>query len=425
MSPAHDLPRRSYLDYNASAPVRPQVRQAVWEALKLTGNPSSVHLHGQRSRKLLELAREQVAALACAQSDQVIFTSGGTEANHLAVRGLPASRLLVSAIEHPSLLAAAELAASSISGKAQLIPATKEGVVDLAALEAMIAAATCGGNGCNPPAGNDQRHPVLISVMLVNNETGIIQPLDEIVKLARPLGCWVHCDAVQAAGRLPLDINRLDLDALTVSAHKLGGPKGCGALIVRSGLPLHPLLSGGSQEHKFRAGSENLPGIIGFGSAAQSWLDDINHQDNLAELCCELEAGVKSITPEAIIVGSDSKRVAGTSCIVCPGKTSDFQVMALDLAGVAVSAGSACSSGVVRPSPVLEAMGFPSELAGSAIRVSMGWNSTRDDVVHFLSAWSALWRGGLNRVPNHRLSANDLAPRPQTDHHSAPFESQP
>jgi cysteine desulfurase len=365
--------RSVYLDYNATAPVRPEAAAAAADALELSGNASSVHGFGRLARRRIETARDQVAALAGARSGQVIFTSGGTEANNLALAGTQRSRILVSAGEHDSVLEAAP--------QAERIPLDAEGRVELDALSAMLAA---------------DRRPALVSVMLANNETGVIQPLAEVAALAREHGALLHSDAVQAAGKIPLHRPVLGADLLSLSAHKLGGPQGVGALVAADHVELTPLIRGGGQERARRAGTENLAGIAGFGAAAEAARAALAGAAGLAELRDRLEQGLRALAPDIRIFGAGTERLGNTCCFATPGLPAETQVMSLDLAGIAVSAGSACSSGRVRPSHVLLAMGASADEAGSAIRVSLGWRSEVDDVERFLEAWSAIRarRGG-------------------------------
>jgi len=367
--PAHAMSGRVYLDYNASAPLRPAVKAAVAEALDLVGNPSSVHGHGRAVRRALEEARARVAALGGAAPTRVVFTAGGTEANNLALRGFPGRRLIVSAVEHDSVLAAAPDAAR--------IPVDDHGVADLDALDRLLAA----GEG-----------PALVSLMLVNNETGVVQPVAEAARLAHAHGALIHCDAVQGAGRLPLDLGALGVDLLTLSAHKIGGPAGIGALLLAEGVEPEPLLRGGGQERRRRAGTENLLGIVGFGAAAALAVEDLAGTGDLAALRDELERRALAAVPQARVMGAGAARVGTVSCLALPGLSGETQVMALDLAGVAVSAGAACSSGKVKASHVLTAMGAGEALAGSAVRVSLGWGSTAADVERFVAAWTAMAR---------------------------------
>lgn len=358
----------TYLDHNATTPVRPQAMQAVLTAMQEGGNSSSVHAAGRAARKRLEQARRDVAALIGGDATGLVFTSGGTEANALALLGSGRSRILYSAIEHDSVRA--------VHPDVESVPVTPDGVLDLGALDAMLAA--------------DDR-PAIVSLMLANNETGILQPVAAAVEIAHRQGALVHCDAIQAAGKLPVDVVALGVDLMSLSGHKIGGPPGVGALYVRPGLELAAIQRGGGQERRLRGGTENLPGIAGFGAAALA-AADIARLQALADWRDALEEGVLAATPQAVIVGHDMPRLPNTSCIALPGVKAENIVMALDLAGIAVSAGSACSSGKVTASHVLAAMGLPQEVAGSAIRVSLGWNSVRADVEAFLGAWATVAR---------------------------------
>ena len=358
-----------YLDYNATAPVRPAAAAAVAEAMALTGNASSVHGFGRRVRARIEEAREAVAELVGARPEQVVFTSGGTEANNQALARAAGGRTLVSAGEHDSILQAAPEAAQ--------VPLDPEGAIDLTALGDLLAA---------PPA------PALVSIMLANNETGVIQPVAEAARMARAAGAIVHCDAVQAAGKVPLAFGDLGVDLMSLSAHKLGGPQGVGALVVAEESGLAPLLRGGGQERRRRPGTENVIGIAGFGAAAREAARDLAAFAGLARWRDRLEAGVRALAPAARLFGAAAPRLANTACFALPGLRAETQIMALDLAGVAVSAGAACSSGKVQPSHVLRAMGADEETADCAIRVSLGWASEAADVEVFLEAWGALLR---------------------------------
>lgn len=375
------MPLPVYLDYNAGAPMRPEALAAVLEASALVGNPSSVHRFGRLARRALEDAREQVAAMVGARPERVLFTSGGTEANNLAVLSAARPRFIASALEHDSVLRVR---------RAELLPVGSDGVVDLAALESCLA--------------NDRR-PALVALMLANNETGVIQPVAEAARIAHAHGALLLCDAVQAAGRIPIDSASLGADFLSLSAHKLGGPKGVGALVLGSDLPIAPAMLGGGQERGRRAGTENLAGIAGFGAVAAMAPASLADQPRLAALRDRLEADLSRLAREAVIAGRGAPRLANTSTIALPGIPAERQVIQLDLAGVAVSAGAACSSGKVRASQVLAAMGFEPAVAGSAIRVSLGWQSTAADVERFLEAWGAL----ALRRQNSDLSAEPAA----------------
>jgi cysteine desulfurase len=362
------MPRSIYMDYNATVPVRPEAAAAVAQALAVTGNASSVHGFGRAARRLIEAAREAVAALVGAASAQVVFTSGGSEANNLALAGCGRARLLVSAGEHDSVLRAAPTA--------ERIALRSDGRVDLAALEVLLA--------------SDSR-PALVSVMLANNETGVIQPLAEVAELARRHGALLHCDAVQAAGKMQIDMTALGIDLLSLSAHKLGGPQGVGALVLSDRVALAPLIRGGGQERRRRAGTENLPGIAGFGTAARIAADALATFAELALLRDELETRLARIASDMTIFSGAAPRLANTSCFTMPGTSAETQVMALDLAGIAVSAGAACSSGKLEPSQVLRAMGASETEAGQAIRVSLGWQSVAADIEAFAAAWGQLY----------------------------------
>ncbi|MER2520075.1 MAG: cysteine desulfurase family protein [Bdellovibrionales bacterium] len=369
-----------YLDYNATAPMKPAVRAAVAEAMERYGNASSVHRFGRIVRRHIEDARANVAALVGVKSAQVIFTSGGTESNNLAVRNVQqGARIATSSIEHESIL-------SNAAG-APRIPANEQGIIDLEQAKAIM-------------RGLPSRS--LVSVMLVNNETGIIQPVARIAEIARAQGHYTHTDAVQAAGRLPVDFDSLGADYLSLSAHKIGGPQGVGALIVSERVlaSFTPLLRGGGQEMNRRPGTENVPGIAGFGAAAQLAADDLRDMPRLAQLRDRFEKRLQEIGGEDVeIIGKSAPRVANTACLVTEGMVGETQVMAMDLEGVAVSAGAACSSGKVKPSHVLLAMGLPEARAKSGLRVSLGWKTEASDIERCVAAWQKIYvrAGGRNK----------------------------
>jgi cysteine desulfurase len=358
-----------YLDCNATAPLRPEARDAVVEALERVGNASSVHGCGRAARRAIEGARREIAALCGAAPGEVVFTAGATEANAtaLAAAGRAAEGpLLASAIEHDSVLAWAD----------ERVPVTGDGILDLDALARRLAAGS---------------RPRLLSVMAVNNETGAIQPVAEAAALARDRGVPVHCDAVQAAGRIPLDMAALGVDYLSLSSHKMGGPQGVGALAVRDGAALAPILRGGGQERRRRAGTENVAGIAGFGAAAEAaQTEGPADRQRLADLRDRLEAAVRAARPDARVLAEAAPRVANTSCLAMPGVPAETQVMAFDLAGIAVSAGSACSSGKVAASHVLAAMGVDPDIAGCAVRVSLGWHTRPQDIDRFVAVWQEM-----------------------------------
>jgi cysteine desulfurase len=364
----------TYLDYNATAPVWPEVCEAMAEVLAKPGNPSSVHGFGRAAHARIEDARETLAALVGARASAIVFTSGGTEANNLALRGLAArggvERLLVSAIEHPSVHGAAAATALPV----ETVPVTRSGVVELNALAHALEA----------PRGR-----ALVSVMSANNETGVVQPVEEVVAMAHAHGGFVHVDAVQSLGRTEIDLAAWNADLVTLSAHKIGGPVGVGALVVSEEIEFEAQLVGGGQERGRRAGTENVAGIAGFGVAATLAERIRLAMPRVERLRDRLEARVRALASDAIMFGADARRLANTSCLATPGLASETQVMALDLAGVAVSAGSACSSGKVARSPALAAMGAGAR-AGEAIRVSLGWHTTEAEIEHFLDAYGAL-----------------------------------
>ena len=358
--------RVTYLDWNATAPLLPEAASAMAEALGTCGNASSVHRWGRAARHAIEDARGAVAALAGAAADAILFTGGGSEANQTALRGFPGRRIIVSAIEHDSVRA--------IPGAA-VAPVLADGLVDLAALEEMLA--------------GDAR-PALVSLMLANNETGAIQPVAEAARIAHRHGALLHTDAVQAAARLPLDARGADL--MTLSAHKIGGPQGVGALVLSPDLPLAPLIAGGGQERGRRAGTENVAGIVGFGVAARLACARLADAGRIATLRDRAERRLRAVAPAARIFGAAVPRLPNTLCIAMPHVPASTQIMALDLAGVMVSAGAACSSGKLRRSPVLEAMGIAPEEADCAIRISLGPTTGDADIDHLVEAWSALYR---------------------------------
>jgi cysteine desulfurase len=370
------------LDWNATAPLRPEARAAMLAACDRVGNPSSIHGEGRAARQAVEVARRSVAALVGAEPRNVIFTSGGTEANLLALTPAldiegdhgPRDRLLISAIEHPSVRTGGRFPAAAVED----VPARNDGRVDLAALEQRLAALA--PQGARP----------LVSLMLANNETGVIQPVAAAAGLVHRVGGLLHVDAVQGAGKIPCNVNDLGADLMTLSAHKLGGPKGVGAL-VRRDERLHPdpLIKGGGQERGARAGTENVAGIAGFGAAADAAdRQAIDEAARASRLRDRLEAGVMAMSPAAVIFGRAAERLPNTTLFSVPGVRAETALIALDLDGVAVSSGSACSSGKVAASHVLEAMGVDPGLAGGAIRVSLGFSTSDEEVDCFLGAWN-------------------------------------
>jgi cysteine desulfurase len=373
--------RETYLDWNATAPLRSEAGAAVAASLGHCGNPSSVHRAGRAARHGIERAREAVASLLGAQADGVVFVSGGTEANHLALLGGGRARVLVSAVEHNSVLQAVP--------EAERIPVDPDGIVALAALDRML---------------RDDPRPALVSVMLANNETGVLQPAGRIAEISHAHGALFHCDAVQAAGKLPLAAAAIGADLVSLSAHKIGGPPGIGALVVTGDAEPVPLIRGGGQERGRRAGTENLPGIAGFAAAAEAAAAGLADYDRVCRLRDDLERAALSAVPEARVMGATVPRLPNTTALALPGIAAETQVIALDLDGVMASAGAACSSGKVGPSHVLNAMGLPPQISGCTIRVSLGWTTTEADIDHFLTAWTALARRATRRTAQARAA---------------------
>jgi cysteine desulfurase len=383
--------KRLYLDYNATAPLRPEAHAAMLDALEAVGNASSVHGEGRAAHGRIEAARVDVARLVAGEPKLVTFTSGGTEANNTVLTpqwtrgGKPhkIDRLLVGVTEHPSVLAGGRFPPERV----QQIPVDGNGVVLLDALRAMLAS---------------QTDRALVSVMLANNETGVIQPVAEVATIAHEAGALVHADAIQAVGRVPVDIRALGVDALTLSAHKIGGPQGAGAIVRASeDLAFQPLLTGGGQERRGRAGTENVAAIAGFGAAARSALADLERVHVWSALRDGMAATILADGRSVTIFGADVARLPQTLCLAAAGTSAETLVIALDLAGVAVSSGSACSSGKVAPSHVLAAMGVKPELARGAIRLSLGWDSKESDLDLFARAW----RGVLRHISPGEIQA--------------------
>ena len=372
------MPHRAYLDWNATAPIRPEARAAAAAAADLNGNPSSVHAEGRQARRLVEDARAAIAGAVGALPRNVIFVSGGTEANALALTpglkrgsGLPADRLLISAIEHASVLSGGRFQSEAVGR----IGVTGAGLVDLDLLRATLAD--------GPPA--------LVSIMLANNETGALQQVAEAADLVHSAGGLLHVDAIQAFGKIPIDINVLKADLATLSGHKIGGPKGTGALVLADGLGgFEPLLRGGGQEFGRRAGTENVAGIAGFGAAVTAAIGALAEDAaRLEGLRRRLENGLRQ-TPGIFVFSGDVPRLPNTTLFTVPGLKAETAVIGFDLEGISVSSGAACSSGKVQPSHVLEAMGFGPEIAQGAVRLSLGWSTSPADIDRCLEAWRKL-----------------------------------
>lgn len=389
------MAERGYFDWNASAVLRQQARAAMVSSLGLTGNASSVHAEGRAARRLVEDARASVAALVGAEPNNVTFTSGATEANMLALtpaleiggRKEPRDRLFVSAVEHPSVRSGGRFAVQAV----EELPVDADGRVDLAELARRLAKA---------------ERP-LVSVMLANNETGVIEPIAEIAEIVHAASGVLHVDAVQGAGRIDCAIDQLNADLLSVSSHKLGGPQGAGALIRRGDIHIaEPLIKGGGQERGLRAGTENVAGLAGFGAAAMAaaatWPSDAVR---MAALRDKFEAGLKAAAPQAVIFGQGTARLPNTTLFALPGMKAETAIIAFDLNGIAVSSGAACSSGKVQASHVLAAMGVDPALARGAVRVSLGWSTSEGDIENLLNALTKVVSSLLKKHMNPGLSS--------------------
>ena len=353
-----------YLDYNATAPLCREAKQAILEGMELVGNGSSVHQFGRQVRQRIEQARQEIANFFKIASANIIFTSGATEANHLALCGFE-GRIIVSAVEHDSV--------DQARPDRLVCPVDAQGIIDLGALEILL---------------KQGKSPTMISVMAANNETGVIQPLEQVVGLAKQYGAFVHCDAVQAIGRLPFSWKGIDL--ISLSAHKLGGSQGVGALIMQTDVPIKPQLRGGGQERSFRSGTENFLGIVGFSAALKAAKD----QDWVVveQVRNALETRLKALCPDVLFLAQEASRLPNTAALIMKGVKSATQVMNFDLAGIAVSAGAACGSGKVKSSRTLKAMGVPGELADCSIRVSLGPTSQMDIVDRFIEVWMDIYK---------------------------------
>lgn len=382
---------RTYLDYNASAPLLPEARDAMLAALDVSANASSVHSNGRGARTIVERARKSVADLVGAKADQVVFTSGATEAAQLALSPklrTPSGDVLldhfyVSAIEHPCILNGGRFANDQLT----IVPVTIEGTLDLVVLAELL-------------ANRSSEAPFLMALMLANNETGIIQPIKEVSELVHDAGGYLLVDAVQAVGRVPTRISELGADFFILSSHKIGGPQGAGALVLRDkNIKPKPQILGGGQEFQLRAGTENVAAIAGFGVASDFSLERLECTDDLIYIRDTFEDGLKSVLDPVgnqlgplTIIGENVGRLANTTCFSVAGINAETALISLDLDGISVSSGSACSSGRVETSHVLIAMGLDKDIARGAIRVSLGWNSTEADTEKFLEAWSSYLR---------------------------------
>lgn len=378
---------RGYLDHNATSPLRPEARAAMIAALNCTGNPSSLHAEGRAARQIVEDARERVAAVFAVEPSNIYFTSGGTEAANWLLQPAGSNVLAVSAVEHPCVLSGNRYEPA----KVRVIPVSEDGALDLDALGAALSPGSAA------------------AIQAANNETGVIQPIPEIARIAHSKGAVLICDAVQAIGKLPL-AGLENADALFFSAHKFGGPKGSGAAIIRNpDFRPAPLLKGGGQERRQRSGTENVAGIAGLAAALEAAVaEQALFAAKAMALREKVESGVRAAAPDAVIFGQGASRLPNTTCFAIPGKSAEVSLMAFDLEGVAVSSGSACSSGKVEQSHVLAAMGVPAELSRGAIRVSTGWNTTESDIERFLAV--------LSRICDGRKVRHGICSSPQAGH---------
>jgi len=374
-------PDRTYLDYNATAPLRPEAREAVISALDTCGNPSSVHANGRKARRIIEDARERVARLVGASPANVIFTSGATEANNWFFHA-GWKTLFIPAIEHDSVL----VPAAQPQRRIIQLPAYENGITRLEELFESIS------------QPQDRKSPACATLQMANNETGARQPVADMTAFCRGHDIAVHTDAVQAAGRIKIDFQELGVDALSLSSHKIGGPAGAGALVVRDGFELPAFIAGGGQERRRRSGTENVTGIAGFGAAAECALNDLAETGQCKALRDELERRILEITPEAVILSANADRLPNTICLSLPGTSAETLLIKLDLAGIAVSSGAACSSGKVGASHVLSAMGLTSSVIHGAIRISLGWDSSKADVTTFLDVWCRITANAEQRA---------------------------
>ncbi len=385
-----------YLDHNATSPLRPESLAAMTHALSVGGNPSSMHGRGRAARAVMDDARAEIARMAGAERHEIIFTSGATEAANLALAGAiegaigqheadrkvaRITRLFVSAIEHAAVSAPAQRLAERVPGvRLEILPVTADGVLDTEALRVAL---------------REGKGRALVAVMAANNETGVIQPVAEVSRLCREAGALLLVDAVAAAGKIALDATLCDY--LVLSAHKLGGPQGVGALIIATDAPFAPQTVGGGQQGGLRAGTENLSGIAGFAAAARALRDSEGELARIRHLRDRFESLLKAAIPEAVIFGGAAPRLVGTSSFALPGLASETALIALDLDGVMLSAGSSCSSGKVSASHVLGAMAVPYDIASCALRLSLGWNSDMADIEAAIASLTKLWQRKTSR----------------------------
>lgn len=358
-----------YLDNNATTKISTKVKEAMHALEDLPLNPSSIHSYGRKARILVESARESIAKFVGAKNHKVIFTASGTESNNLAIQGLVKYKLVVSAIEHASIL--------KIGKHIHTIPVSADGIIDTGALKRLLR--------------QYQNEKLLVSTMMVNNETGVIQPIKEISEIVHEFGGILHIDAVQAAGKIDINIEDLNVDLATISSHKIYGPKGAAALVCKKNIELSSIIKGGSQENGYRAGTENVLAIHGFKIAAQEATHNLNQMQKLESIRDYIETVVQDYCKDAVVFGKNVPRVANTSLIAMPYVTSETQLIHFDIEKIALSNGSACASGKVSNSHVLAAMGVKPEFATSTIRISLGIENTMDEATKFIDSWKKLY----------------------------------
>ena len=362
-----------YLDYNATSPLRAEVKAAILDILGEPGNPSSIHSSGRRARAKLEKSRIQVANLIGAKPENIIFTSGATEADILAIKGTQHADVIISSIEHDAVLSAVP--------EAKKAPVDENGIIRLEELDKLL---------------SKTEQPCLVSIMWANNETGVIQPIKEIINVSSFYGAIVHADAVQALGKIPIDFNASGLDMMSISAHKIGGVSGIGALIIKDEVKLQPLMVGGGQERGQRSGTENIIGIVGFGAAAEVLSINNGEQNEIRRLRDLFELKLLEKVPSVEILCKNVPRLCNTSAVVMPGVSAETQIIAFDLEGIYISAGAACSSGKVKPSHVIEAMGLSGDALTNTIRVSFGWQNKESHVDRLVDTWLKLYKRANN-----------------------------
>ncbi|MCF6214738.1 MAG: cysteine desulfurase [Emcibacter sp.] len=361
-----------YLDHNATAPIRPQVIDEMTRVMKRGGNPSSVHSVGRHAKSVLENSRQTIAQMINCRPQKIIFTGGGTEANNLALNVKDLDHMIISAPEHDSVRQIQQ----NFKGRVDILPVNEHGLVMAEDLQKALVV----------PSQN-----ALVSIMLANNETGVIQDIRSLARISHEAGALFHTDAIQALGKIPIDFRALEVDLMSLSAHKLGGPQGIGALIALEKITLKPLIYGGGQEIGRRAGTENLAGIAGFAKAVSFVPQNIQAMKTCEKIRNHIEQEIAEYAPEAYFYGEEVRRLPNTSTILMPGVSSETQVMAFDLDGLCISSGAACSSGKVKPSHVVTAMGGGQDQALSTIRVSLGPDTTQQDADAFISAWKKLY----------------------------------